>query len=427
MTSATNTQTGSPFATFTRPYLIFLFSYMMMYSFFDTYTTSYYSVVVSFIQADFGIDHSQWYSIMAVASLGMFAVLVIQYLTDVVGRKPMMMVVFFGMGFASLILFMSKTVTGFTVGFFLLWMFFSSDIWVILMAEEAPKEKRARYTYLVSFFGALGAIAIPISRDIFITSEASTDPSLWRGMTYLAMAAIPISLLGLRMKETSAFKQRKTLHQSEKKGGGFGKLKEPFAAETRMRVIAFMIIGFVFGLSTAAYSTLEAYLSEFIKDVNVITNIFYIATIGTLVFFGITGILADKIGRKVVLILYVAINFTMLLLIVLAAPSLVEGGNIIPIYIIAFLMNGSFWGAFLMSKTFCVECFPTNIRGTSSGWRSFCYAFGIASGALLSSALAKSLSLGTIYLIFSGIGMVIIPILVKRFLPETRGLEIVDV
>ncbi len=427
MKLTTGSHTGNPIANLARPYLMFLFSYMMLYEFFDTYTTSYYSVVVSFIQADFGMDHSQWYGIMAVASLGMFAVLFNQLLADIIGRKPMMIVVFLGMGISSMILFMSKTVTGFAFGFFLLWMFFSSDIWVIVVSEEAPREKRARYTYLVSVFGALGAIAIPICRGIFIHAEATAEPTLWRTMTYLAMAAIPLSLLGFGMKETRAFTMRREKAPDEAKKGKLRKLKEPFGPETRTRILTFMIIGLVFGLVTAAFTTMEAFLAEFVKDVNIVTNIFYVATIGTFVFFGITGPLADKIGRKAVLSLYVVTNFTMILLMVFLVPTLVESGSTLPVYIIAFLMNGSFWGGFMMSKTFCVECFPTDIRGTSAGWRSVCYALGITSGSLLSSALAKSMSLGTIYIIFAGISVLVIPFLVKNFLPETKGLEIVDV
>jgi len=427
MTSSANESNGHPLSTLVGPYMVFLFCYMMLYEFFDTYTTSYYSVVVSYIQADFSMDHSQWYGIMAIASLGMFVVLINQLLADIIGRKPMMIIVFLGMGVASLILFASKTVTGFAFGFFLLWMFFSSDIWVIIVSEEAPREKRARYTYLVSLFGALGAIAIPISRGLFIKVDASVDPTLWRTMTYLAMAAIPLSLLGFGMKETRAFQRQKQKDEASGKHGAFRKLKEPFAQETRSRMLVFMIIGLVFGLVTAALTTQEVYFSKVIGNVDIITNIFYVATIGTFVFFGITGPLADWIGRKAVLILYVVLNFTMILLLVFAVPVLAKNQVFVPIYLIAFLANGSFWGGFMMSKTYCVECFPTEIRGTSAGWRSISYAFGITCGALTSGALAKTVSLATIYIIFSGIAVLVIPILVKKYLPETRGLEIVDV
>ena len=96
-------------------------------------------------------------------------------------------------------------------------------------------------------------------------------------------------------------------------------------------------------------------------------------------------------------------------------------------YIIVFFVMGLFWGSFLLTKIFCLECFPTQIRGTSSGWRSFSFALGITIGSLLSSALVKVMPLSMIYILFSGLALLIIPVLVIKFLPETKGLKIVDI
>ena len=67
-----------------------------------------------------------------------------------IGRKPVMILTFFGMGFASFIMYISQDILTFTFGFFLSWVFFSSDVWVIIISEEAPAEKRARYSYLIA-------------------------------------------------------------------------------------------------------------------------------------------------------------------------------------------------------------------------------------------------------------------------------------
>ncbi len=108
----------------TREYMIFLFIFMMLYEFMDSYTTSYYTSVVSYIQADLQIDDSTFYLVQAIASVGLLLVVFVQSLADRVGRKPMMIVVFFGMGLASLIMHLSKGVVLFTVGFLLSWIFF---------------------------------------------------------------------------------------------------------------------------------------------------------------------------------------------------------------------------------------------------------------------------------------------------------------
>lgn len=67
-----------------------------------------------------------------------------QLFADIFRRKPMLITVFFGMGLSSLIMYLSQSTSQFIAGFFLLWVFFSSDIWVFVVSEESPKEKRAR-------------------------------------------------------------------------------------------------------------------------------------------------------------------------------------------------------------------------------------------------------------------------------------------
>jgi MFS family permease len=410
-----------------KPYILFLFFYMVLYEFFDSYNTSYYSVVVSYIEADFNINDSQWYLILAVASLGLFAVLGIQFLADKIGRKPMMIVAFFGMGIASLSLFLAQTPVQFTIGFFFLWMFFSSDIWVIIVSEETPKETRGRYTYLISLIGALGVIAIPVCRTIFINVPASEDPTLWRAMTYLAMAAIPLSFLGFGIKETRAFIEQKQ-HRNNLNASNLTpkqSILDPLKSEHKQKTFAFIIIGFILGAGAAANSTIEVFLSELISDVSIVNALFLIATLGTFVFFGITGVLADKIGRKKTFASYLGINFIALLIAVLSGEILAERVVFFPLFILVFLVNGSFWGAFMLSKTYCVECFPTAIRGTSSGWRAFAYAFGITSGSVLSSILVEMIGRGNLFILFSGLAVfLLIPIVFKK-LPETKSIEII--
>lgn len=405
-------------------YALFLFVYVILYEFFDTYSTSYYTAVVSYIQADFQIDHAQWYAVMALASLGMFLAVFIQFLADIIGRKPMLIAVFFGMGLSSLIMYLSRSIAQFMAGFFLLWAFFSSDIWVIVVSEESPKESRARYASLVIVFGSLGAIAIPVLRGIFVHAPPSVDPSLWKTMTYLAILALPLSLLGLLMKETQAFDTHRPGPGHLEPRKTLALLKQPFSAETRPAMLVFLVIGTICGMLTGAFSTLEAYLTKTIGITDIINNTIVAATIGTLLFFGITGLLADKYGRKLVFCLYSGLNFIAIVLFILLLPGLAAAGNYFPAYMITLVANGSFWGLLFLSKIHCLECFPTHIRGTSSGWRSLSFAFGIVSGSLLCSGLATVMSLDVIYLLFSGTALLVIPFLVIRFLPETKGIGI---
>ena len=407
-----------------KTYVLFLIAYLFIYEFFDTYCTSYYTAVVSYIQADFKIDHSQWYMVMALASLGMFLAMFSQLFADVFGRKLMMITVFFGMGLSSLIMYLSQSKVQFIAGFFLLWVFFSSDIWVIVVSEESPKEKRARYASLVLVFGSLGGIAIPFLRGLFIHSLPSDDPTLWRTMTYLAILALPLSLLGFFMKETQAFAIQKSESGQFNLKKALAMVKQPFILVPKSIMLVFLIIGVVSGMLMGAYSTLEAYLTKMIGNTRIINNTLTAAAIGTLIFFVTTGLLADKWGRKQVFCYCFGLNFISSLLFILMMPSLTAAKNYIPIYIITIIAYGSYWGLLFLSKIHCLECFPTEIRGTSAGLRSLSFAFGLTSGSLLCSALSTVMSLDEIYVLFSGIAVLIIPFLVIKFLPETKGIKI---
>lgn len=413
-------------------YLIFLMLYMIFYEFMDSYTTSYYSTVVSYIEADLGIDHSTFFLIQAVASVGLLLVLFIQNLTDIVGRKPMMIIVFFGMGFASLMLFLSNSVVTFTLGFLLLWIFFSSDIWVIIVSEEAPAEKRGVYTYIIAGVGALGAVAIPICRGIFINVAPTVDPSVWRGMTYLAMVAIPLSLLGFGLKETSAFKNRKLVSKEKVEWRSeWKKLLLPMKSEHKTKLIIFMIIGLLLGMSAAVINLVEPFLTNLLvvengAEPDVVTNILMVSVIGTFIFFGMTGVLADRLGRKNVFYLYFTLNILSFIVIVVFSDSLAVSQSYWVFMIAGFFENGSFWGIFMLSKTYCVENFPTEIRGTCSGWRSMMYAVGLIVGSLISSGLATFMPLQWMFLLFMGISAIVIIPLIAKYLPEMKGINIVE-
>lgn len=410
-----------------RSYVLVLLGFLTLYEFFDSYSTSYVTAVVSYIQADFHIDSSVWYVVLGLASLGMIGAWVLQFLADVVGRRPMLILVLFGMGLASLVMLLSRTIVQFGIGFFLLYVCFSSDIWIIILSEEAPENRRARYASLITVVGALGALAIPASRSLLIHATPAEDPTLWRTMTYLAILALPLSLLGLGLRETQAFrigaaKPTKLDWRASLKIAG-----QPFSTATRSFMHVFLVVGAVSGMLLGVYSTVEAYLSGLTSDVAVVNRLIAVAALGTLTFFGAAGPMADKFGRKITYCLLLSLSFLSVVLLVVLVPDLLKEGRSLTVSVIVFLCNGSFWGAMLVSKIHCMECFPTEIRGTSSGWRTLSFALGIASGSLAAGALASVVPLGAVYLVFAALAIAVAPPLVLRYLPETRGLKIVGI
>ncbi|MCP4761421.1 MAG: MFS transporter, partial [archaeon] len=195
-------------------YFIYMVIILMFVEILDTYTTTFPTAIPSkvieeFLLPDYILNVAQ--SIMAaciaIATIGTYFVFLNQFFADKIGRKKILAFTVFGMGFSSLLLFFSNNMITYTIYLFMLFVFFSSDIWTIYINEEAPQEKRALWTNIILMGGVGGAVLIIIFRSIFV-SEAF---SYWRGMTFPAIfIGIPLSIIILlTLKETSKFKEMK--------------------------------------------------------------------------------------------------------------------------------------------------------------------------------------------------------------------------
>lgn len=404
----------------TLSYVVFMIFYMGMYEIVDTYTTSFYPAIVSYIIADFGISITQYYYALSIASIGLYFVILIQFFSDYLGRKPMIIFVFLGMGVSMLCLGLATSLTEFTIALFFMFIFFSSDLWVIMISEVAPKEKRGKYTYIVMLIGVIGVFIIPLFRSLI------TDPLVprtWTNMTLIAWVFIPIAVLGFFLKESPAFhtiQHRQTFKERWNWTRIIQNLKTPFISADKRKILSFIIIGFVLGINYTTFQTVEKFLTLYISDNDLISLLILVAGIGSLLVFGFTGILADKFGRKVMMVVYSLVLIGSIIGLVFSTMNLIIAG----VFIFIITSQIGFWGCFTLSKLYCVECFSTEIRGYSIGWRSFAYALGLTIGALMSAGLTMIVSLGISYIINALWIAIFVPLFVWKFLPETKGLEI---
>ncbi len=401
-------------------YFLFLLIYLALYEIYDTYTTSFYPAIVSYITSDYGVTISEYYLGLSIASLGLYFVIVNLFLADRIGRKPMLIFVFFGMGFASFLMGISQTFSQFTWSLFLLFIFFSSDLWVIMLSEVAPKEKRATYLYFISFIGTVGVFLIPYLRS---TATNPAEPHTWVHMTYIVWLAMPLALLGIFLKESDVFLEKKA-HKLNKWNWNSlrAQIIAPFTGESKQRSLAFIAIGFVIGINYNTLQTIEKFFSLYILDNDMISFLILIAGIGSLLVFGLTGMLADRFGRKKMMNFFSVCYFISITSLVMATMY----GFIIGVFIFIVTAQIGFWGNFTLSKVYCAECFSTEIRAYSVGWRSFAYAIGMTFGALISSLLTQFMGLGLSYILNGLWVIIVIPISVKILLPETKGMEITE-
>jgi len=409
-----------------KTYLIYLIIILMFVEILDTYTTNFPNVIPSKIIEEFLSGFSEdagaaIFSIcIAIASIGMYFVFFNQLLADKFGRKILLATTVLGMGVFSLLTIFSTSIFDYTVYLFLLYLFFSSDIWVIYINEESPADKRGRLTNLVLIGGVTGSILLPVFRSIFISNTSSN----WRGMPlFSAILGIPLSIIiFFTLKETSKYEEYKIEEVSFQTNILKNNLKTIFSSERKKQFIALMIITILVGFNYIFVSLGEEYInrSENLTegDINIIVLVMSFAVILGYLF---TGVFADKVGRKPLFYLY-SILFIISIFTVIIGSRL-ENLAIVPVAIGAALANVSYWGIGVAIRLVVVEIVPTDVRGTGSGLKSLLSAFGITLGLILNGIITFFFSLEISFIILSLLLLINLPIIYK-YIKETKGIDL---
>mgnify|MGYP000397904288 CR=1 FL=1 len=393
----------------TRQSLLFLFLFMVINDIFDTYTTQLPNVIGSFVILEFGINESILAFMTSIASIGMYFVFINQFLADFVGRKKMLFVVLFGMGAASFFLGISPSPVFYTLFLFLLYIFFSSDVWVLIMNEESPDDKRGLFTNLVLVFGVIGAIFIILFRETLLPSYG------WRSMTWFAMLAMPLACLVFLFKESRKFQEFKAI-EKEHETSLKTRIKKIFTHEERVCFLVIFSTSFILGLSYVLFALGEPFfkLTKGFSDSDISTLILMMG-LGAILGYLITAFLLDRLGRKPTVCIYIVVIFVSVFLIIF--------GDFTVVLISVIFFSAFYWGLFVALRIVCIELFPTDIRGVGTGFRSFFFALGFTVGSLLTGILSPYIGLGGAFLLFSSISLSIIP-LILIFIRETKGIEL---
>jgi len=410
--------------------ILYMVIVLMFVEILDTYCTLYPTVIPSKVIAEFlsefpeNVANSTFAFCIAIASIGTYLVLLNQYLADRKGRKILLAITVFGMGISSLLLATATNIIQYTVYLFMLYIFFSSDIWTIYISEECPPEKRGQWNAFVLMGGVGGALLLPFFRSIFITETAAN----WRGMTYFAIfLGIPLSILILlTFKETSKFEEMKAQRAS---GEEMPKLKENlkllFKSARRKELIVILIISLIAGLNYVFYRLVEVYWSSSGMSESAVNTVIYFAAISVILGYLITGIAADKWGRKPLLYIYGVLSPIAIIIVVLG----INFSGVLLIIIVGVgvgLAYISLQGIRIVARLITVEITPTDARGTGSGLRSLIAAIGMTIGLFISSVLIYFYGFAFTFIVISLPHLLILP-LTYLYLKETKGIDLSEV
>ena len=272
--------------------------------------------------------------------------------------------------------------------------------------------------------GIGGALLLPFFRSIFITETAAN----WRGMTYFAIfLGIPLSILILlTFKETQKFEEMKAQRAS---GEEMPKLKENlkflFKSARRKELIVILIISLIAGLNYVFYRLVEVYWSSSGMSESAVNTVIYFAAISVILGYLITGIAADKWGRKPLLYIYGVLSPIAIIIVVLG----INFSGVLLIIIVGVgigLAYISLQGIRIVARLITVEITPTDARGTGSGLRSLIAAIGMTIGLFISSALIYFYGFAFTFIVISLPHLLILP-LTYLYLKETKGIDLSEV
>ena len=413
-------------------YLIFILILVLIL---DNYTQFYSSVIPSKVIEDLLGDYPQNEAIsiftisLAIVSIGSYVVFVVWYSADKVGRRFLLVLSVFGMVAASIGILFSRNIVEYTIYRFLLGIFVGSDIWLIYVTEESPPEKKAFWTNIVLVGGMIGVILMPVFRSIYITETSPVGA--WRGMTYFSIIfGIPLGILvALTVKETSKFQEIKDNRPATKERTKILKknLNLIFKSEKKRRsaYIAILIISLIRAVVGVFISLGELYMasSPYLNegDINIVV---YVLGASVIAGFLMTGMLADKIGRKPLFYIF----FVMLTIgaLIFIYGAVTPGIALILVCIGMSMINIAYWGLYVILSIVVIELIPTEARGTGNGFRGLMGSFGSTAGLLLTSVLVHFFSLQIVFLIFALMLLIDLPIIYK-YVIETKGTDLSDI
>ena len=355
-------------------------------------------------------------------------------LADRIGRKPLFALSALGMASSMLVIFVCKSYPVFLIGSFMLSFFIGSDIQILYVLEEAPKEKRATVYSLLKGLGGLSSVAIPTMRATLMEN----DPTKWRNVYLLpGLFGLAVTvLIILLVKETHVFMDKRiaTLEarrlpenipaaesaserKTEARAGILPAIKYIWKHKDLRTLV---LIKMLFDAAIVAMTNYESIMYRANMTTEAITTAeFYYPFLycGAVI---VSGFLADRIGRKKTVFLFGMICAASFVLFVVSAnsswsPAIVGVGY--------GLYLGGYWIGRDYMEIISTEMVPTHIRASIMGAEGLLVYVGMAVGFAFVNIGILIAPLWLICSLFALPCVLISVFLLRRKVNETMGVD----
>lgn len=308
-------------------------------------------------------------------------------LADIFGRKIFLVINALGIGIGIFFVGIATNIPVYALGVVAMQFFLPNDMHQVYIQECAPAKHRAKVGSIIASIATLSMFAIPFMRNIFLKGD---DLSGWRTM-YMILASFSVIASIFAMffvRESDAFVESRlrTLRMTdeEKKAAKENKSKQ----ETGAGLIAalkfcfthkqirwlFIAGGFVsFGmLVTQYYETILTfgYAKQFldagatletarVDATQFVTQALMLFSVGAAGINLVSGFVADKLGRRINMIVMCATSLVTFLLFYVGSGL---SWNPYFVGLLCGISVYSYWAAGGMVGLMCSESTPTNIR-----------------------------------------------------------------
>ena len=358
-------------------------------------------------------------------------------LGDKYGRKPLFIISTLGMATGLIVVFFSKTYFGFLIGSFIISFFISHDIQILYILEEAPSAKRATIYSLLKGLGALGTFFIPLLR----ATVMKNDPTLWRniyilpGIVGLGIAVVVfffakeskvyvddrMEYLEIPFEQRIEEEKRKKLEKkaNANKSGIFNAIKYIFQHKELRTLI---IIKTIFDAAIIAMTYYESIMASASMSTEDITKALFPYPLIYCASVILSGFLADKIGRKTIIVIFGSICVVSFGLFAYSAnnhdafnPYLI--GGFYGLYI------GGYWIGRDYMEIISTEMVPTDIRASIIGAEGLLVYIGMAVGFAFVNIGILFMPIWLTCLIFAIPTITIAVVLLALKVKETKGID----
>ncbi len=247
-----------------------------------------------------------------IAGLGSFCSIFIQKFADKVGRKPILILISTILTVMPLIQILTSSILIFTITAFFLTLAANINVWMIYVNEEYPKGKNAKWSTIILLIGIIGPIIYYINSSIFITNDKTFTILHWKGVLYFSViTGLIITLLIIfTIKETSAYVFKKKLgdielnEKPQVKYSFRESIRIIFRRGRKKSYIVLIVISVLFSIAVGSGNLLEPYMMNYsLMTSEEFSIILMVGLFGLIIFYILTGKIADRSGRRILLII----------------------------------------------------------------------------------------------------------------------------